>query len=425
MTSFSVRTFGCRVNQAEAFWWTDTLQKEGLKFEKDCVRSDWVVVNSCTLTSRADSDTRSFIRKISRLNPTARLIVTGCYAEKLPEEFLKMPQIWRVITNSEKKDLPEEILSLSDTQKNQSVHPFRSRALVKVQDGCNHRCTFCVIPSVRGRSVSLGKGEILSQIEQLIAQGFTEIILTGIHLSSYGVDHEPRSSLEELLHEITTLKHLSRVRLSSLDPRFLKPSLIEFITENKKICPHFHLSLQSGSNAVLRRMGRKVRVEQYENILSVLREKSPSASLGADIIVGFPEESEDEFEHTYSFLKLSPLSYCHVFSYSARPGTVAASFPQVESRVKKERATLLRSLSRTKNEGFRRLCVGKKWDAVIVRKGKTQDEALTGNYIKVNLPCSYSAEKEEVKVLITEVQEGKTRGRVIDRSNKKYGDVLS
>ncbi len=419
MTSFSIQTFGCRVNQAEAFWWTDTLQKEGLKFEKDFVRSDWVVINSCTLTSRADSDARSFIRRISRLNPTARLIVTGCYAEKLPEEFQKMPQVWRVITNSEKKNLPEEILSLADTQKKQSILPFRSRALVKVQDGCNFRCTFCVIPSVRGKSVSFGKREILARIEELITQGFKEIILTGIHLSSYGVDHEPRSSLVELLQEITSIKDLSRVRLSSLDPRFLKPSLMEFITTNRKICPHFHLSLQSGSDAILSRMGRKVNVEQYEEILSILREKSPSVSLGADIIVGFPEETEDEFEHTYNFLKLSPLTYFHVFSYSARPGTVAASFPQVNGRVKKERATLLRSLSRTKNAGFRRLCLGKEWDAVIVKKGKTQDEALTSNYIKVHIPCSSCSEKEEVKLIITEVQERKTRGHVIDRPNKK------
>ncbi len=419
MTSFSIQTFGCRVNQAEAFWWTDTLQKEGLKFEKDFVRSDWVVVNSCTLTSRADSDTRRFIRRITRLNPTAKLIVTGCYAEKLPDEFQKMPQVWRVITNTEKKTLPEEILSLSDTQKKQSTSPFRSRALVKVQDGCNFRCTFCVIPSVRGRSVSLGKREILSQVEELVAQGFKEIVLTGIHLSSYGADHEPRSSLVELLHEITSLKALSRVRLSSLDPRFLKPSLMEFITTSRKICPHFHLSLQSGSDAILNRMGRKVRVEQYEEILSILREKSPSASLGADIIVGFPEETEDEFEQTHSFLKLSPLTYFHVFSYSARPGTVAAFLPQVMSRVKKERATILRNLSRAKNEGFRHLCAGKQWEAIIVKKGKTQDEALTSNYINVVLPSSSYTEKEEVRLLITEVQKQKTKGHVIDRPNKK------
>jgi threonylcarbamoyladenosine tRNA methylthiotransferase MtaB len=419
MTSFSIQTFGCRVNQAEAFWWTDALQKEGLKFEKDFIRSDLVVINSCTLTSRADSDARSFIRRISRLNPTARLIVTGCYAEKLPEEFLKMPQIWRVFTNSEKKNLPEEILSLADTQKKQSILPFRSRALIKIQDGCNFRCTFCVIPSVRGKSVSLGKREILARIENLVTQGFKEIILTGIHLSSYGSDHEPRSSLAELLHEITCIKDLSRIRLSSLDPRFLKPSLMEFITANRKICPHFHLSLQSGSDAVLSRMGRNASGEQYEEILSFLREKSPSASLGADIIVGFPEETEDEFEHTYNFLKLSPLTYFHVFSYSARPGTVAATLPQVNGRVKKERATLLRSLSRTKNTGFRRFCLGKKWDAVIVKKGKTQDEALTSNYIKVLIPCSSRSEKEEVKLIITEVQERKTRGHVIDRPNKE------
>ena len=415
MTSFSIQTFGCRVNQAEAFYWTDTLQKKGLKFERDSLKSDFVVINSCTLTSRADSDTRSFIRKVSRLNPAARLIVTGCYAERAPEELQRMPQVWRIFSNTEKKKITEEILSLASPMDEISTTAFRSRALVKVQDGCNFLCTFCVIPSVRGESVSIGKREIIARIMELNAQGFKEIVLTGIHLNSYGLDLKPRSSLLELLREIIKMEAPSRVRLSSLDPRFLKPSLVEFITTSERICPHFHLSLQSGSDEILSRMGRRSKVEAYNEILSILREKSPSASMGADIIVGFPGETEEEFEHTCAFLRQSPLTYFHVFSYSARPGTAAASWQQVHDRVKKERGAILRKISRTKNTDFRRNFLGKECEAIVVKKGKTQDDVLTSNYFRVCVPSSRYSEKDEVKVFITQVDEKETRGRVVNR----------
>ena len=415
MTSFAIQTFGCRVNQAEAFYWTDTLQKKGLKFERDSLKSDFVVINSCTLTSRADSDTRSFIRKVARLNPAAKLIVTGCYAERAPEVLQRMPRVWRVFSNAEKKNITTEILSLTNPREEIITTAFRSRALVKVQDGCNFQCTFCVIPSVRGESVSVGKREIIARIMELNAQGFKEIILTGIHLNSYGLDLKSRSSLLELLHEITKMEGPSRVRLSSLDPRFLKPSLIEFITTSEKICPHFHLSLQSGSDEILSRMGRRIKVGAYNEILSSLRERSPSASLGADIIAGFPGETEEEFERTCTFLRQSPLTYFHVFSYSARPGTAAASWPQVHDREKKERAALLRKISRTKNTDFRWNFLGNKCEAIVVKKEKTQDEVLTSNYLRVCVPSSPYSEKDEVKVLITQVDERETKGKVVDR----------
>ncbi|TEU06367.1 MAG: radical SAM protein, partial [Candidatus Aminicenantes bacterium] len=223
------------------------------------------------------------------------------------------------------------------------------------------------------------------------------------------------SSLLELLREITSIEELSRVRLSSLDPRLLNPSLMEFITASEKICPHFHLSLQSGADEVLRRMGRKVKTEDYRGMLSLLREKSPCASLGADIIAGFPGESDEDFEQTNHFLEQSPLTYFHVFSYSPRPGTAAASLPQINGRVKKERAALLRSLSREKNAGFRRLFLGKECDAVVVRKENTQDEVLTSNYFRVSVPSSFQDEKEEVKVRITEVDERETKGQIVNK----------
>ncbi len=414
MTSFSIQTFGCRSNQAEAFLWADVFQKHGLKYEKDFYRSDLVVVNSCTLTSRADSDTRSFIRRVSRLNPKARLIVTGCYAERAPDELKDLTQVSCLLSNTEKKDLDKKVLSLAGPGKERQISPFRSRASVKVQDGCNFQCTFCIIPSVRGKSVSFSKREILAQIKGFIGQGFKEIVLTGIHISSYGLDFNTKSSLLELLQEIEGLKGLAKLRLSSLDPRFLKPSLIKHITESEKICPHFHLSLQSGSDDVLQRMGRKIGIEDYKNIIAGLREKSPQASLGADIIVGFPGESEDDFSQTYRFLEQSPLTYLHVFSYSPRPGTAASSWQQVNNKVKKERARLLRDLSLRKNMKFRQQFVGKECEAIVIKKQKAGADVLTSNYLKVFVPSCPQDEGKEVRVKIKKVDAGKTTGQIVN-----------
>ena len=414
MTSFSIQTFGCRSNQAEAFLWTHEFQKHGLKYEKDFSRSDLVVVNSCTLTSRADSDTRSFIRRVSRLNPNARLIVTGCYAERAPEELRNMPQVSWLFSNTEKKNLEAKVLSFAGPGAERQISPFRSRASVKIQDGCNFRCTFCIIPSVRGKSVSFAKRDILDRIKEFISQGFKEIVLTGIHLCSYGLDLNPRSSLLELLQEIESLSGLGRLRLSSLDPRFISPPLIEHITESDKVCPHFHLSLQNGSDDVLQRMGRKIKIEDYKRILARLREKSAHVSLGADIIVGFPGETEGDFSQTYSFLEESPLTYFHVFSYSPRPGTAAASWPQVNGKVKKERAGLLRELSRSKKANFRQLFLGKECEAIVIKREKAGADVLTSNYLKVFVPSCPHDEGKEVRVRITKVDTKKTTGQIIN-----------
>jgi len=413
MTSFSIQTFGCRVNQAEAFLWADEFQKHGIKYEEDFYRSDLVIVNSCTLTSRADKDLEGFIRKVSFLSPKAKLVVTGCYAERASEELKKIPQVWIVFSNKEKGDLAQKVLSLVGSEKANAVVPFRSRALVKIQDGCNFRCTFCIIPSVRGRSLSLEKEKILGQIKEFISQGFKEIILTGIHLCSYGADLKPRKSLLELLQEIENLEGLPRIRLSSLDPRFLERRLIDHLTLSEKICPHFHLSLQSGSDRILRSMGREIKAEDYMNILVHLRKNSPQASLGADIIIGFPGESEDDFRQTCRFLELSPLTYFHVFTYSPRPGTEAASWKQVQGRMKRERAAFLRDLSRKKNASFRQLFLGKECKAIVIKKERAGSEVLTSNYFRVSVPSCPFEPKEEVNVRITKVTGEGTAGEIV------------
>jgi threonylcarbamoyladenosine tRNA methylthiotransferase MtaB len=440
MRSFSIQNFGCRVNQAESFAWAEALEKGGLRFEAEGSRSDLVVVNSCTLTSRADRDVRKFIQRVSRENPRVRLVITGCWAGPARAMVAGLPQVLLIVPNGAKDRLPETVLSLVERQSPrptgeppppaapQAGIPFRARAPVKVQDGCDNHCTFCVIPSVRGKSVSLPADAVVSRVRDLVGHGFREVVLAGIHLSSYGRDLAPRRSLLELLREVEKVEGLGRVRLSSLDPRWLGADLRAHVTASPKVCPHFHISLQHASERVLEEMGRASGPEGYHSLLSDLRARSPEASLGADIIVGFPGETEEDFKALESFLEDSPLTYFHVFSFSPRAGTPAAGRVQVPERVKKQRSLALRRLSAEKNLRFRTGFAGRTLDAVVIRKGRAggaaamdgvegadgeerrsrtgrraEAELLTGNYFKVLVPFCPAPERELVRVHIDRV----------------------
>jgi len=451
MPSFSIQNFGCRVNQAEAFAWTEAFRKGGLRFEHDSARSDLVLVNTCTLTGRADRDVRKFIRKIVRENPAARLVITGCSAEREREEMEKIPQVLLTLPNSEKRSLPEKVLALVGRRSpGEAEGPaaggpaeasFRARALLKVQDGCDNGCTFCVIPSVRGESTSVSEDEVLAGVRNLTRHGYREIVLAGIHLSSYGEDRVARGSHLELLREIEMVEGLGRVRLSSLDPRRTDRALVAHIAGNPRICQHFHLSLQHASGRVLEKMGRAVGPEPYGSLLYGLRELSPEASLGADVIVGFPGETDVDFALLEEFLRDSPLTYLHVFPYSPRAGTPAAAMPQVPEGVKRKRAMTLRKLSAEKNFRFRASFLGKELEAVVIRPvedrngqddGRTEvggmkpaipmssrsgkeafAELLTGNFIRTRVPSCPVPAREIVRVRITRVLAGSTEGFVV------------
>ncbi len=414
MTSFSIQSFGCRVNQAEAFSWANTLQKHGLVYQSDTFCSDIVLVNTCTLTNRADRDVRQFLNKLVRINPEARVVLTGCYSERFMDEVQKKPQVWKVIRNAEKDDLPNRILEGTEFQPKSEIRPFRSRALVKIQDGCDFRCSFCVIPEVRGPSVSIPRERILSQVREYTNQRYREIILTGIHLCSYGNDPPNEDSLIGLLLDMERIEGVGRIRLSSLDPRFLDRKLRDEITQSPIVCSHFHLSMQHGSDDILRRMGRKIRVDDYRYILDDLHRKSPDAALGADVIVGFPGETDSDFKRMIDFVERSPLTYLHVFSYSQRPGTPAARWVQVEERVKKERTSRLRDISRRKNLHFRRGLVGDVWDSVVIKRKDRTAQVLTSNYVSVHVSRCEAEEKERVQVKIIEAGDDITRGQIID-----------
>jgi threonylcarbamoyladenosine tRNA methylthiotransferase MtaB len=404
MTSFSIQNFGCRVNQAEAFSWAEEFEAKGLRLEENPARADVVIVNTCTLTGKADRDVRKFIRKISRVNPEVRLVITGCSVDSGRVESKTIPRRWLLLSNDQKESLTSRVLTEVDGSEEAVFRPWRSRALLKVQDGCDLRCTFCIIPHVRGKSRSFDREEVLSRARKFVRQGFKEIVLCGIHLSSYGRDLRPEASLLGLLQALAAIEGMCRIRLSSLDPRFLDEALINFSTSSSKISPHFHLSLQHGSDRILRLMGRSSRVSDYARILSRLREGSPAAALGADIICGFPGESDEDFAELHDFLKNSPLNYFHVFSYSPRPHTPAENWPRVDDGLKRERSARLRTLSGDKRRAFWLSFLGRELDGIVVKKNGGAGEVLTSNYLDVCVPYCPNELREEVKVRITQVE---------------------
>jgi len=414
MTSFSIQSFGCRVNQAEAFEWADEIQTKGYRYEKDHTKSDVILVNTCTVTSRADRDVRGFLRKIHRENPKARLLLTGCYVERSPDRFKTHPQLWRIVPNSEKNTLSGLMNPLPQPKDKGPHQSYRSRALVKIQDGCDFRCTFCIVPSVRGRSISIDRKKIIDRVTDYVNRGFDEIVLTGVHLCLYGRGQDRMPSLVDLILELEGIEGLGRIRLSSLDPRFLTDDSIEHLTTSSKICPHFHFSLQSGCDGILRKMGRTIRTTDYSRILGIFHRTMPHAALGADVLVGFPEESASDFEETLKFLRESPLTYLHVFTYSPRPGTKAAVLTQVRHREKTRRTRILRALSRATNFAFRQRFLGKETEAVVIKKLGRGTQVLTSNFIHVRVPHCPVENKERVSVKITKVFETYTEGHVCE-----------
>ena len=413
MRSFSIQNFGCRVNQAEAFHWTEVLQKHGFTYQKNTTKSDIVLINTCTLTQRADRDARHFLKRMARLNPDARLLVTGCFAERAAEELKDYPQVWQVISNQRKEDLPAAVLPLLEKKQDSPGEAYRSRALVKIQDGCDLNCSFCVIPQVRGNSVSVSLENIVDRVKDCIEGGYNEIVLTGIHLCLYGRDLNDKKSLLGLLQALERIEGLPRLRLSSLDPRFISTALLHHLAASEKICPHFHFSLQHSSKSVLRLMGRRTNGSDYLNILSLLRQKKPLSSLGADILVGFPGESEEDFQNLYDFLRQSPLTYFHVFPYSPRPGTQASKWPPVKGMEKKVRAEALRRLSRNKNLQFRQSMGDKVFKAVVISQKNPMSRVLTDNYLEVFVPDCAAKARAKVDVRLNEVTEQRNIGQIL------------
>jgi threonylcarbamoyladenosine tRNA methylthiotransferase MtaB len=402
--TFFITNFGCRASQSEgASIHQELLDSEAVE-SPSAYSADVVIVNSCTVTAEADRDVRQTIRRFASRNPNAQIIVTGCYAQRAPEELAELPQVRYVVGNSHKPMVGELALNLLDEDFNthgrseilcssifleRELKPAshvgsagRTRAVVKVQDGCNANCSFCIIPSVRGRSRSIEPESALAEVRDLVARGYKEVVFSGIHLGTYGRDLQASVNFYGLVCGALAVQGLERLRLSSIEPLEAVPELIDLVATHPRLAHHLHIPLQSGSAKILRAMYRPYSPQYYVNLVSRVRKLIPDAAIGADVMVGFPGESDDDFAETYRLIEQSPLTYLHVFPYSSRPGTVAADLSNhVPEHVSRFRAKTLRSLIAQKNETFRREMVGSEIEVLTLDDGT----ALSSNFVRVVL----------------------------------------
>ena len=420
MKRISVVTLGCKVNQYDTAALLNHLpSSEFVKNKKFDEPADVYVIDTCTVTHKADSEARNYVYRAKRSNPHGVVIVTGCYAQVSPEQLSALEEVDYVIGNSHKfssllgvvrrgevQNEPKVLISDIFKEKKRKFDtpdirffPDRTRAFLKVQDGCNYACTFCVIPRARGRSRSLGADEVISRLKTLARAGYKEVVLTGVHLASYGRD--TGSDLVSLLGKIEESGAVHRVRLSSLDPADTKKELINFVSNSKIVCPSFHVALQSGDRDVLRRMRRRYTPEEFLECTDTIRDVLPEASIGTDIMVGFPGETQEQFENSRNVAATSELTYFHVFPYSIRKMTAAANMKdQIPPQVKKQRAAELRALGKTKKENFYRKFIGKTLDAIV----ESRSNCTTENYINVKLIEANISSGTEIKVEIKNVK---------------------
>jgi threonylcarbamoyladenosine tRNA methylthiotransferase MtaB len=395
-----IQSFGCRASQADGAAIEASLEERGFVTVKNRSDADLVVLNTCTVTHAADLDARRAIRSVHRDRPGAEILVTGCYAQRAPDELANMEGVRWVIGNSHKTQVADivstrreeyhgQVLVSDMSAQNQFLanpvrdgYENRTRPNLKIQDGCSNRCSFCIIPSVRGRSRSASLESVLEQVRDL-GERYCEIVLSGINLGRWGRDLPGNMRFIDILRAILRETTLRRLRISSVEPMDWSDALLELVATQPRIAKHVHLPLQSGCDAVLKRMFRKYRTRHYASRLEIARRLMPDAAIGADVMTGFPGETEAEFNESLSFIEQQPFTYLHVFTYSERPGTLAAERGQpVPMEVRRERNRILRALADRKNLEFRRRMVGKTVSAVTLDAG---DIALTSNFLKVQM----------------------------------------
>ncbi len=451
MPAFFVENFGCRATQADGAALERQFEERGLTRAASPAQASVVILNTCTVTNGADQDARAAIRRVQRQNPRARIVVTGCYAQRAPEEIAALPGVDLVVGNSHKHQLAEiaipnlgvqgsasAFVSLGQLTENRELTTEnsvfvsdifahtellaapvfdaaneRTRPNLKIQDGCDNRCSFCVIPYVRGQSRSLTPGRILQEVKTLVNAGYREVVISGINLGRWGGDlvvtgdvgtthvgtaaigcpgeRSSPLSLADIIHTILADTTLEKLRISSVEPMDWTDDLISLVASSPRIAKHAHVPMQSGSDAVLRRMHRKYRPWHYREKIERIRAAMPTAAIGADVMVGFPGETDAEFESTRKMVEELPFTYLHVFTYSARPGTPAAEMvKQVPVHVARERNRILRELASEKKLSFMRSFVGNTLEAITLNViGNDADgeftEALTDNYLKLRL----------------------------------------
>ncbi|MGZ3590179.1 MAG: tRNA (N(6)-L-threonylcarbamoyladenosine(37)-C(2))-methylthiotransferase MtaB [Thermodesulfobacteriota bacterium] len=415
MTTISIVTLGCKVNQFESEAVIDTLEQRGyslIPFEEG---ADITIINTCTVTHRADFQSRQMVRRAVRHNPESLIIVTGCYPQVESDAFLKMKGVHYVLGNKEKSQIPDLLPSMqkgqfptvqvSDIQKEDlfsetPLYSFRhhTRAFLKIQDGCNAGCSYCIVPRARGRSRSLQPERVIENVKVLKKGGFKEVVLTGIHLGAYGLDLYPPFPLDKLISQMEKEETPGRIRLTSIEPKDFSPELISTLSESNKICPHLHISIQSGDDETLKRMNRDYDRSFLSNLVQGLYVKIPKLCIGADVIVGFPGETEEEFKSTYRLVESLPFSYLHVFPFSRRKGTPAFQFSQqVDDKEIKKRAEEMRELGQQKRQAFYRQFLNQELSVLVEDRKEEQTgrwKGLSRNYVPVLLADQKRTKKD-------------------------------
>jgi len=416
VSGYYIENFGCRAAQADGAAIERQLAGQGMR-RVVMQEADVVVLNTCTVTSAADQDARAAIRKVHRERPAAKILVTGCYAQRAPDEIARLEGVAWVVGNSHKNQIgnivgetysnfvPVSLLGQDTRQLSPEIYASdifahtellaapvfdsieRTRPNLKVQDGCDNRCSFCVIPFVRGQSRSLPLDSVLREIEELERAGYKEVVVSGINLGRWGRDFAHPRHFVDLLHEVLRRSSMEKLRLSSIEPMDWSDELIGLMASSPRIAKHAHIPLQSGSDRILRAMHRKYRPWHYAEKIERVRAAMPTAAIGADVMVGFPGETKEQFEESRKFIEELPFSYLHVFTYSPRPGTPAAAVPaQVPIAVSRDRNRMLRAISAAKNLAFRSSFMGHTLQAITLsRADADKTDALSDNYLKVEI----------------------------------------
>ncbi len=417
-TTVSIVTLGCKTNQFESAAMLEQLQAAGYEKVDFTAGADLVVVNTCTVTAATDSQSRNLIRRARRLNPQSRVVVTGCYAQIDPQSLSELPGVALVIGNQEKSRLLEVLtcrdenktIHVGDIRNSRRVEPLsltgfdqRSRAFVQIQTGCDAFCSYCIIPYARGRSRSVPLTDVVDQVKTLSVNGYSEVVLTGIHIGNYGHDFASPTDLLSLLQMIEQSGFSGRLRLGSIEPTEWTESLSRYVVDSPWICPHFHIPLQAGDDEILRRMNRHYSTTFFRDLVVSIHALDPAAAIGLDVITGFPGETDRQFENTYQLLEEIPFSHLHVFPFSKRSGTPAATMSgQIPGDIIKLRASRLRHLGEQKLLDFSRKFVGSEME-VIIEGGAASGmcKGIAENYLAVEIPAATVASGDSVRVKIT------------------------
>ncbi len=423
MKTVAFITLGCKVNQYETNAMTQQFIEKGYKIVDHTKKADIYVVNTCTVTNMSDRKSRQMLRRVKELNKEAMIIACGCYVQVAKEEIEKIKEIDIVLGNNEKKDIVQHVekyidsktseIQTEDVMKQKEFIEFgdvtfteKTRAVIKIQDGCDRFCSYCIIPYARGRVRSRKPEYIISEITKIAKEGIKEVVITGIHIASYGKDFKDQYTLIDLLEDINQIEGIERIRLGSIEPLIITEEFVDRLEKLEKVCHQFHLSLQSGCDQTLKRMNRRYTTEQFKKIANLLRNKFEDAILTTDIIVGFPGETDEEFEKTYNFLKEIKFYKMHIFKYSPRKGTKAATMSnQIDGNTKEQRSRKLIFLSNKNQKAYNESYIGKEIEILFEEEKKGIYQGHTKNYILAQYRTKQNLENTIIKLKCIEAEE--------------------